>query len=856
MRCAARSGVFALLMCLPLWPPLLHSNDIVPNEVQMPGSQPGEAGNLESFTRCDNCHGDTSNGILVAHEWHGSMMAHASRDPIFWATVAIAEQDFDGSGDLCIRCHMPEGWQAGNSTPTDGSGLASGDDGGVECDVCHKMVNPDGSEHPGAQSAPFLANDEQSPAEGYYGSGQLVFSTGNEKLGPYTDADTAPHSFMQSQFHRSEDFCGSCHDVSNPVVGDLAHNNGAQVPLEAGSYSGIPGTPVEQKAAFNNFPYQYGIVERTYSEHKASAFPSTPVSDYSNLPSELQAGSIEAAWNAAQLAGKGGDYADDTTRYFTCQTCHMAPRVGQGCNKNPPVRPDLPVHDLTGGNYWMPDVIQYLDDQGKLLFGDRLSTAQIAGMNDGKLRAMTNLEQAAALEVTGNTLKVINLTGHKLTSGYPEGRRMWINIRWFDASDNLIREDGQYGPLSLTMDLDDDGSNDTVNTLLDLSGTNTRIYEAHGAMTQEWAQQLLGLGYSADLPLSYHRVSGEVSVTLAQLAAQAPGSHKETFHFVLNNYVALDNRIPPWGYAYDEARKRNALPEPADQYGNPGAGGVYRHWDELTLEPPPSASRADISLMYQPTSWEYIQFLFLANEGGNAFLADEGQNMLEGWLATGMADPYPMTSTNWTSTDSDGDGVIDGVDNCTAVPNPDQADKDGNGVGDACEPPRVTGIWTSAPAVVGDTISLFVFGDYFDLTPGATQVFINGIQQFIVQPVTPEMLIVRVTVTAALIGGPVTVTASNGSANSATNFGAPLSGVNITGIWPASASVGDFVFVFGSGYAMPISVSIGATPVPLVQVVSQDMFIMIVPVGASTGPVSVTAPGGSATSTEDLIIAP
>jgi hypothetical protein len=215
--------------------------------------------------------------------------------------------------------------------------------------------------------------------------------------------------------------------------------------------------------------------------------------------------------------------------------------------------------------------------------------------------------------------------------------------------------------------------------------------------------------------------------------------------------------------------------------------------------------------------------------------------------------------TRWgcfTFLDADDDGVFDNLDNCPTVPNADQADKDGNGVGDACEPPRVTGIWTSGPVVVGQTISLFVFGDYFDLTPGATQVFINGIQQFIVQPVTPEMLIVRVTVTAPMIGGPVTVTTSNGSANSATNFGAPLSGVNITGIWPASASAGDFVFVFGSGYAFPMSVSIGATPVPLVQVVSPDMFIMIVPPGASTGPVSVTAPGGSATSTEDLIIAP
>jgi hypothetical protein len=207
-------------------------------------------------------------------------------------------------------------------------------------------------------------------------------------------------------------------------------------------------------------------------------------------------------------------------------------------------------------------------------------------------------------------------------------------------------------------------------------------------------------------------------------------------------------------------------------------------------------------------------------------------------------------------TDSDGDGIPDSSDNCPFEANTDQADKDGNGVGDVCEPPRVTGIWTSAPVVTGQTVSLFVFGDYFDLAPGATQVFINGIEQFTVQPVTPEMLIVRVTVTGAMIGGPVTVTTPEGSANSTTNFGTPLTGVNITGIWPASASVGKFVFVFGSGYAFPMSVTIGATPVPLVQVVSPDMFIMIVPSGATTGPVSVTTPSGSTTSTEDLIIVP
>ena len=37
--------------------------------------------------------------------------------------------------------------------------------------------------------------------------------------------------------------------------------------------------------------------------------------------------------------------------------------------------------------------------------------------------------------------------------------------------------------------------------------------------------------------------------------------------------------------------------------------------------------------------------------------------------------------------DTDFDGVVDGSDNCPDVFNPDQTDSDGNGVGDACEPP-------------------------------------------------------------------------------------------------------------------------------------------------------------------------
>ncbi len=615
----------------------------VPTDIQQPGTQPNEVGNLETPDKCDNCHGGYNASVEPAFNWRGSMMANAGRDPIFWATLAVAEQDFDGAGDLCIRCHSTGGWLSGRSTPTDGSGLAQGDSDGVECDFCHKMTNPDNSELLGVQIFPFIANDGGNPAVGYYGSGMYSLWAGNEKLGPYIDA-MARHQFIQSQFHRAVDFCGTCHDVSNPAVGDLAHNNGAQSTADPVVASGIPGSPVEGKAAFNNFPYMYGIVERTFSEFKSGLLSQTLVSDYGTLPPELQQGAIQVAYDSSVLAGTSGNYADNTDRYFSCQTCHLRPVNGTGCNKKGvPARTDLPLHDMTGGNYWMPDAIQWLDTQGRLRLGGGLTSVQVAALNEGKVRAIKQLNEAAALEVIDNTLRITNLTGHKLISGYPEGRRMWINIKWFDGLNDIpIRIDGKYGPIDTVIN----GTPTIVNSLINPYDPNTKVYEAHYGMTQEWAFQLRALGYPSTLALSYNRYSGAMDYTLGELADSAPGSTHETFHFVLNNTVVKDNRIPPYGMSYDEAAKRNALPVPANQYsGTPG--GTYLHFDEITLNPPTGAVYATIDLVYQPTSWEYIQFLHLANNRSNPFLADEGQALLDAWLSTGMALPHVMTSTTW-----------------------------------------------------------------------------------------------------------------------------------------------------------------------------------------------------------------
>ncbi|MHC4281321.1 MAG: hypothetical protein ACYSUJ_14390, partial [Planctomycetota bacterium] len=135
--------------------------------------------------------------------------------------------------------------------------------------------------------------------------------------------------------------------------------------------------------------------------------------------------------------------------------------------------------------------------------------------------------------------------------------------------------------------------------------------------------------------------------TMGQLAKGELGPQKVSFHFVLNNKLTSDNRIPPYGMSYDECRKRNCLPVPSDQYGNPGVGGTFNYWEEITLHPPVGADSAMIDLLYQSTSWEYIQFLYLANDGSVPFLANEGMTMLEAWLNTGMSYPHVMASTIW-----------------------------------------------------------------------------------------------------------------------------------------------------------------------------------------------------------------
>ncbi|MCP4499394.1 MAG: hypothetical protein GY822_05440 [Deltaproteobacteria bacterium] len=106
------------------------------------GTQPGELQNpVGGSDSCKQCHFNNE-GTLQNNAYRGTMMDLASVDPFFLAALEIANIDNALGAELCVRCHFPGGWMAGQGTPTDGSGIATNQKVGISCDLCHRVTTP------------------------------------------------------------------------------------------------------------------------------------------------------------------------------------------------------------------------------------------------------------------------------------------------------------------------------------------------------------------------------------------------------------------------------------------------------------------------------------------------------------------------------------------------------------------------------------------------------------------------------------------------------------------------------------------------------------------------------------------
>ncbi len=365
-----------------------------------------------------------------------------------------------------------------------------------------------------------------------YGNGMMVADPENVSRGPFADSKGAmPHRTIKSAYQSSSELCANCHNVSNPLQAQ-------DVNVQA--------------------PHAFGHIERTYSEWVLSDFA---------RPESLR----------------------------TCQSCHFArvPSGGQASRYGELHRDYFVSHAATGGSTWVQDAILKIwsGKEGKDIDPDALKAVQ------QQAREFLKTSAALGLEIGTGTaqLTITNLTGHKLPTGYPEGRRMWVNVRFLDQAGQLLGEVGRYREKEETIG----GEPVKVPTLLD--SEKTRVYEC---------------------------VPG-ISSAQAEKFKRAPGA---SFHFILNDITVKDNRIPPRGFK--NAAFAGHLCAPVGTRYEDG-----QFWDTVEFAVPQGTQQVEARLMYQSISWEYIKFLREENRTDKW-----GQQLYEAWEKTGRCLPEVIAS--------------------------------------------------------------------------------------------------------------------------------------------------------------------------------------------------------------------
>ena len=201
---------------------------------------------------------------------------------------------------------------------------------------------------------------------GVIGNAQLSFEPSFTVFGPYPNVDSPAHTGVQDLAVSQSSLCGQCHEVRNPVV------------KRAGTQRAFP-------------------LDTTYSEWLQSAF----------------SGGAEPK---------------------ACQSCHMVRETGTlAVAKDGPPRQTPSRHGFVGGNVWGLDAVRAAAAPGDLDGLDAAFAANRAAALDnlaGAAELQLHLPAAIPVETEVEVkVRVFNRTGHKLPTGYADGRRVFLELR-------------------------------------------------------------------------------------------------------------------------------------------------------------------------------------------------------------------------------------------------------------------------------------------------------------------------------------------------------------------------------------------------------------------------------------------
>ena len=272
----------------------------------------------------------------------------------------------------------------------------------------------------------------------------------------------------------------------------------------------------------------------------------------------------------------------------SCQSCHMPERRGFACGAPGMPERNVHAHEFAGGNYWMPRVLA--KEHPELKQGDAYEKTALNAESQLKGASEITLQlppRATAGENVSFRVRVENKTGHKLPTGYPEGRRMWLEVEVIDELGASLLHSGAYDRATAERATD----------------PQLRTYEV-------------------------------------RMAANGV----EGFHFILQDEVLQDNRIPPRGFVPRPDTKPVGREYPTVSSGDSGESGKLAHWDDAPYElaMPKGVSGMVVvraTLWYQTTSREYVESLRSANGTD-----DYGQRMQEIWERNDRAPPFGMST--------------------------------------------------------------------------------------------------------------------------------------------------------------------------------------------------------------------
>ncbi len=593
-----------------------------------PQPDPEQFDQIITSQNCTFCHSDFGIDVAPYDSWVTSMMGQSANDPVFLAALTIANQDANLAGMLCLRCHAPGAYIGGRTASGTTADFTTEDFDGINCNFCHRVVNPvlgpdsavaypTGPANPDNAIIASLVSQNLLPTGA--GNARYVLDPQDNRRGPFSDVPQNLHGFSSSNnqvelitspFHEKSQFCGTCHDVSNPA---FSKNAKGQFVLNALGKPHPTDNPAEM------MPEQ-----RTYSEWSISDFV-----------------------NGVGYADHrfGGNDPDGVVS--SCQDCHMPKVIAGGCvfyQYGEPwfERPDMPQHSFAGSNSWVIRALR--EHYGADEADARGLTLERVDAASARNETMVANASDMALTQSGDFLQVrlTNQTGHKLPTGYPEGRRLWLHVRFFDAQGAVVEERGAYDMLTATLD-----------------AASTKVYEMRLGMSS-------AVGKATKLP---------------------PG---ESFHLVLNNTIVKDNRIPPRGVTNAELAS----------IGAPVVGASYadgQYWDDSLFAIPEGALSAVVETYLQTSSREYMEFLRDTNVTDT-----RGQTAFDLYSAVGESAPVVMDSAAIVLTmsvlgDLNGDGAVNAQDIALLLNNwlgSGTGDLNRDGVVDASDLTIMLNAWT------------------------------------------------------------------------------------------------------------------------------------------------------------------